>query len=234
MDVKNVKVCCNFFDVNINIYVDEINMLKVVLESFYFNVEIYYIINGSVLIVEFVIYNQFFVLFGEMDVKVVVFKDGKMLGKVSGKKLYGNLISGKSFIVILFIGVVKGDILGENDVFGIDISIFGLINGKCGNIVLMILWSGFWMNDVCNKLVFIVEFEQFIIVSKVVFGLLYNFVLVIFFFSVVIVEIFFDGWKYDKMVEVFFKWNYFERGRKVFIDILGFVFKEVKYIKIIF
>ena len=232
MDVKNVKACRNFFDVNINTHVDETNTLKVVLESFYPNAEIHYTTNGSVPTVESAIYNQPFALSGEMDVKAAAFKDGKMLGKVSGKKLYGNLISGKSFTVTPPIGGAKGDIFGENDVLGTDISTFGLTNGKRGNIASMTPWSGFRMNDACNKLVFIVEFEQPTTVSKVVFGSLYNPASVILPPSVATVETSSDGWKYDKMAEASFKRNYPERGRKAFTDTLGFAPKEVKYIKI--
>ena len=232
MDVKNVKACRNFFDVNINTHVDETNTLKVVLESFYPNAEIHYTTNGSVPTVESAIYNQPFALSGEMDVKAAAFKDGKMLGKVSGKKLYGNLISGKSFTVTPPIGGAKGDIFGENDVLGTDISTFGLTNGKRGNIASMTPWSGFRMNDACNKLVFIVEFEQPTTVSKVVFGSLYNPASVILPPSVATVETSSDGRKYDKMAEASFKRNYPERGRKAFTDTLGFVPKEVKYIKI--
>ena len=232
MDVKNVKACRNFFDVNINTHVDETNTLKVVLESFYPNAEIHYTTNGSVPTVESAIYNQPFALSGEMDVKAAAFKDGKMLGKVSGKKLYGNLISGKSFTVTPPIGGAKGDIFGENDVLGTDISTFGLTNGKRGNIASMTPWSGFRMNDACNKLVFIVEFEQPTTVSKVVFGSLYNPASVILPPSVATVETSSDGRKYDKMAEASFKRNYPERGRKAFTDTLGFAPKEVKYIKI--
>ena len=232
MDVKNVKACRNFFDVNINTHVDETNTLKVVLESFYPNAEIHYTTNGSVPTVESAIYNQPFALSGEMDVKAAAFKDGKMLGKVSGKKLYGNLISGKSFTVTPPIGAAKGDIFGENDVLGTDISTFGLTNGKRGNIASMTPWSGFRMNDACNKLVFIVEFEQPTTVSKVVFGSLYNPASVILPPSVATVETSSDGRKYDKMAEASFKRNYPERGRKAFTDTLGFAPKEVKYIKI--
>jgi len=232
MDVKNVKACRNFFDVNINTHVDETNTLKVVLESFYPNAEIHYTTNGSVPTVESAIYNQPFALSGEMDVKAAAFKDGKMLGKVSGKKLYGNLISGKSFTVTPPIGAAKGDIFGENDVLGTDISTFGLTNGKRGNIASMTPWSGFRMNDACNKLVFIVEFEQPTTVSKVVFGSLYNPASAILPPSVATVETSSDGRKYDKMAEASFKRNYPERGRKAFTDTLGFAPKEVKYIKI--
>ena len=215
-----------------NTHVDETNTLKVVLESFYPNAEIHYTTNGSVPTVESAIYNQPFALSGEMYVKAAAFKDGKMLGKVSEKKLYGNLISGKSFTVTPPIGAAKGDIFGENDVLGTDISTFGLTNGKRGNIASMTPWSGFRMNDACNKLVFIVEFEQPTTVSKVVFGSLYNPASVILPPSVATVETSSDGRKYDKMAEASFKRNYPERGRKAFTDTLGFAPKEVKYIKI--
>ena len=117
-------------------------------------------------------------------------------------------------------------------VLGTDISTFGLTNGKRGNIASMTPWSGFRMNDACNKLVFIVEFEQPTTVSKVVFGSLYNPASVILPPSVATVETSSDGRKYDKMAEASFKRNYPERGRKAFTDTLGFAPKEVKYIKI--
>ena len=232
LKVMNTQPCLNFYDVNINTHADENGPLMVLLESFYPNAEIRYTTDGSEPSKVSILYEKPFVLEGNIDLKAAAFKDGKMLGKVSGKKLYGNLISGKSFTVTPPIGAAKGDIFGENDVLGTDISTFGLTNGKRGNIASMTPWSGFRMNDACNKLVFIVEFEQPTTVSKVVFGSLYNPASVILPPSVATVETSSDGRKYDKMAEASFKRNYPERGRKAFTDTLGFAPKEVKYIKI--
>ena len=232
LKVMNTQPCLNFYDVNINTHADENGPLMVLLESFYPNAEIRYTTDGSEPSKVSILYEKPFVLEGNIDLKAAAFKDGKMLGKVSGKKLYGNLISGKSFTVTPPIGGAKGDIFGENDVLGTDISTFGLTNGKRGNIASMTPWSGFRMNDACNKLVFIVEFEQPTTVSKVVFGSLYNPASVILPPSVATVETSSDGRKYDKMAEASFKRNYPERGRKAFTDTLGFAPKEVKYIKI--
>ena len=232
MDVKNVKACRNFFDVNINTHVDESDTLKVILESFYPNAEIHYTTDGSTPTVESALYNRPFTLSGEIEVKAAAFKDGQMLGKVTGKKLYGNLISGKSFTVTPAIGGAKGDIFGENDVLGTDISTFGLTNGKRGNTASMTPWSGFRMDDNCKEMVFIVEFDEPTTVSKVVFGSLYNPASVILPPSVATIETSSDGQKYSKVAEASFKRNYPERGRKAFTDTLAFEPREVTYLKV--
>ena len=229
MDVKNVKA---FFDVNINTHVDESDTLKVILESFYPNAEIHYTTDGSTPTVESPLYNRPFTLSGEIEVKAAAFKDGQMLGKVTGKKLYGNLISGKSFTVTPAIGGAKGDIFGENDVLGTDISTFGLTNGKRGNTASMTPWSGFRMDDNCKEMVFIVEFDEPTTVSKVVFGSLYNPASVILPPSVATIETSSDGQKYSKVAEASFKRNYPERGRKAFTDTLAFEPREVTYLKV--
>lgn len=95
----DTKPCLNFFDVNINTHADENGPLMVLLETFYPNAEIRYTTDGSEPTYGSTLYEQPFVLEGNIDLKAAAFKDGKMLGKVTNKPLYGNLLAGKPFTV---------------------------------------------------------------------------------------------------------------------------------------
>ncbi len=70
-------------------------------------------------VLRFTLYEQPFVLEGNIDLKAAAFKDGKMLGKVAHKPLYGNLWTGKPYTVNYTMGWT-GDIFDENDVLGAD------------------------------------------------------------------------------------------------------------------
>lgn len=99
LEVMDTKPCLNFFDVNINTHADENGPLMVLLETFYPNAEIRYTTDGSEPTYGSTLYEQPFVLEGNIDLKAAAFKDGKMLGKVTNKPLYGNLLAGKPFTV---------------------------------------------------------------------------------------------------------------------------------------
>lgn len=94
---------------------------------------------------------------------------------------------------------MKGDILGENDILGVDIVILGLINGKCGNNVFFISWVGISLDN-NDKVIFIVDFEK-VIICKIRFGILYNVVGGILLVSKVVVYVFFLDNKFEKVVE---------------------------------
>ena len=115
----NTQPCLNFYDVNINTHADENGPLMVLLESFYPNAEIRYTTDGSEPSKASVLYEKPFVLGGNIDLKAAAFKDGKMLGKVAHKPLYGNLLTGKPYTVNYTMGWT-GDIFDENDVLGAD------------------------------------------------------------------------------------------------------------------
>ena len=91
LKVMNTQPCLNFYDVNINTHADENGPLMVLLESFYPNAEIRYTTDGSEPSKVSILYEKPFVLEGNIDLKAAAFKDGKMLGKVAHKPLYGNL-----------------------------------------------------------------------------------------------------------------------------------------------
>ena len=109
---------------------------------------------------------------GNIDLKAAAFKDGKMLGKVTHKPLYGNLLAGKPFTVNYAMGWT-GDIFGENDVLGADPTTFGLTNGKRGNNASYTPWSSFAIVE-GKDLEFIVNLDKPTEVSKVIFGSLFN------------------------------------------------------------
>ena len=99
LEVMSTKPCLNFFDVNVNTHADENAPLMVLLESFYPNAEIRYTTDGSEPNKASTLYEKPFVLEGNIDLKAAAFKDGKMLGKVAHKPLYGNLLTGKPYTV---------------------------------------------------------------------------------------------------------------------------------------
>lgn len=141
MDVINVKACRNFFDVNINTHVYD-GTLKAVLETFYPDAEIRYTTDGSAPTAKSELYTQPFIWEGNIDLQAAAFKGGKMLGKVNGKKLYANLISGKRYTTTPHWGWMSGDIFGENDVLGTDTTTLGLTNG---NEVISLLSHRGWL-----------------------------------------------------------------------------------------
>lgn len=82
LEVMDTKPCLNFFDVNINTHADENGPLMVLLETFYPNAEIRYTTDGSEPTYGSTLYEQPFVLEGNIDLKAAAFKDGKMLAKL--------------------------------------------------------------------------------------------------------------------------------------------------------
>lgn len=233
MDILNVKACRNFFDVNINTHVGESDTLKVVLESFYPAADIHYTTDGSEPTAQSALYSEPFALAGHIDLKAAAFKDGKMLGKVTGKKLYGNLISGKRFTVTPALGWTRGDTFDENDVLGADSTTYGLTNGKRGNIASLTPWTAFSMNDNRREVEFTVHFDSPTKVSKVVFGSLYNPAFRIMPAGAVIVKASTDGKTYKEIAESNFTRDYPERGRKMFTDEVTFTPTEVTSLKMI-
>ena len=168
LEIMDTKPCRNFFEVNVNTHADENGPLMVLLESFYPNAEIRYTTDGSEPSTTSTLYEQPFVLEGNIDLKAAAFKDGKMLGKVTHKPLYGNLLAGKPFTVNYKMGWT-GDIFDENDVMGADKTTFGLTNGKRGNGASYNPWSSFAITE-GKDLEFTVNLNQPTQVSKVIFG----------------------------------------------------------------
>lgn len=232
MDVVNVKACRNFFDVNINTHVYG-DTLKVVLESFYPGAEIHYTMDGSEPTVQSALYTEPFALKGQNRLQAVAFMNGKKLGKVTSKDLYGNLIAGKKISVTPAMNGAKGDTFGENDVLGADSTTNGLTNGKRGNIASLTPWCGFKMSDDCKEVVFTVEFDQPTQVANVTFGSLYNPAFRILPASGATVEVSADGKTFRKVAEQSFTRQYPERGRKMFTDLVAFSPTQAKVVKVI-
>lgn len=235
MGAMNVKACRNFFDVNINTHVDETTgVLNVVLESFYPNAEIHYTTDGTEPTVKSTTYTQPFALEGHIELKAAAFKGSEQLGKVSNKPLYGNLISGKRFTVSPKAGWVQGDVFGENDVQGTDTTTFGLTNGKRGNAASFIPWTAFKMNDTCKEVVFTIDLEKPMQVSKVVFGSLYNPGYRNLPVGAALVEVSADGKQYRKVTEETFVRQFPERGMKAYTDSLAFEPTEAGFVRVTF
>lgn len=233
MDVAGVKACRNFFDVNINTHVDDADhILKVTLESFYPNAEIRYTTDGSEPTDQATLYTEPFALTAPINLKAAAFKEGKMLGKVSAKPLYGNLISGKKFTVTPAMGWTQGDVIGENDIIGTDSTTYGLTNGKRGNNASYNPWTCFDMTDKCKEVVFTVDLEKPTQISEVIFGSLYNPAYRVLPASAATVEVSADGKLYNKVSEATFTRQYPERGRKAYTDSLSFEPAEATFIKV--
>lgn len=222
MEKINVKACRNFFDVNINTHVDGSDTLKVILESFYPNAEIRYTTDGSAPTAKSNLYTAPFAWTGEIDLKTAAFKESQMLGKMNGKKLRTNLISGKRFHVTPAMGGAKGDVFGENDVLGTDSTTFGLTNGKRGNIASMTPWTGFHMSDTNKELTFVVNFNQPTEINKVMFSSLHNPAAQILPAGAARIEVSTDGKQYKTVSETTFTRQCPERGRKMFTDTITF------------
>lgn len=235
MEVKNVNACRNFFEANINTHVDDSKELKVVLESFYPQAEIRYTTDGSTPTAKSTLYTEPFTWTGEINLQAAAFKDGKILGKVTSKRLYANLISGKPFTTTPKMGWMTGDIFGENDVLGADKTTFGLTNGKRGDIASYTPWTSFKLNDaVNNQVVFTVNLEKPTSITKVIFGSLYNPAYRVLPTSAVTVEVSADGETFTTVKEESFTREFPERGRKMFTDEVTFNPVEATYVKLTF
>lgn len=234
MDALNVKACRNFFDVNIYTHVYD-GTLKATLETFCPDAEIRYTTDGSMPTVESELYAEPFSWQGSINLQAAAFKDGKMLGKVNGKKLYASLISGKQYTTTPRCGWATGDIVGENDVLGADATTLGLTNGKRGNIASFIPWVAFGLNEQNNnELVFSVDMEQPATVSKVTFGTLYNPAFRVLPASAVRVEVSMDGKEYKETAHADYTREYPEHGRKMFTDTVEFTPTEARYLRLTF
>lgn len=235
MEVKDVHACRNFFDANINTHVDDSKELKVVLETFYPNAEIYYTTDGTTPTPRSEQYMAPFTWTGAINLQAAAFKDGKMLGNVTSKMLYANLIAGKEFTTNPKMGWATGDIFGENDFMGADKTTFGLTNGKRGDIASYTAWTSFKVNEKTNnELEFTVNLGSPTKIEQVVFGTLYNPAFRILPASAVMVQISNDGQKYTTIKEEKFTREFPERGRKAFTDAVTFEPVEATYVKLRF
>ncbi|NDV84090.1 glycoside hydrolase family 20 protein [Bacteroides sp. 51] len=232
MELRDVHACRNFFEANINTHVDESNELKVVLESFYPNAEIRYTTDGSTPTAKSELYTAPFTWTGDINLQAAAFKDGKILGKVTSKRLYANLISGKPFTVNPRMGWTTGDIFGENDALGADKTTFGLTNGKRGDVASYTPWTSFRVSQNNNELEFTVNLEKPTQISKVVFGTLYNPAYRILPASAAIVQISADGQEFTTVAEESFTREFPERGRKAFTDEVSFNPVEATYVRL--
>ena len=230
LEVMNTKPCLNFFDVNVNTHADENTPLMVMLESFYPNAEIRYTTDGSEPSKTSTVYEKPFVLEGNIDLKAAAFKDGKMLGKVAHKPLYGNLLTGKPYTVNYKMGWT-GDIFDENDVLGADKTTFGLTNGKRGNNASYTPWCSFGIVE-GKDLEFIVNLDKPTQISKIIFGSLFNPAMRILPAGGVAVEVSADGKQYTPVAEKALKHDYPETGRIAFTDSIEFEPTQATFLKV--
>ena len=220
LKVMNTQPCLNFYDVNINTHADENGPLMVLLESFYPNAEIRYTTDGSEPSKVSILYEKPFVLEGNIDLKAAAFKDGKMLGKVAHKPLYGNLLTGKSYTVNYTMGWT-----------GDDKTTFGLTNGKRGNNASYTPWCSFGIVE-GKDLEFIVHLDKPTQVSKVIFGSLFNPAMRILPAEGVAVEVSADGKQYTRIAEKALKHDYPETGRIAFTDSIEFEPAQATFLKV--
>ena len=233
LDVLGVNACRNYFDVNVNTKVID-NNLMVILDCFNPTAEVRYTIDGLTPTAQSTLYSEPFILEDNIDLKVAAFKNGKRIGVVRHKPLYGNLISGKTFTTNIPIGWLQGDILGENDLIYGDTVTLGLTNGKRGNNASYIPWTIFSMDDNNKELEFTVKLDQPTEISKVVFGSLYNPAFRILPVGEATVFVSDNGDDYTQIAQEKFDRQYPEKGRKAYTDTVAFEPTKAQYIKLIF
>ncbi len=232
MDAMHVKACRNFFEVNINTHVEG-EELKVFLETYYPEGEIRYTINGNEPTVNSAKYTQPFALNGNIDLRAAVFYGKKRVGRISSKKLYGNLITGKAYTVTPHVGWMSGDVFGENDVLGADSTTLGLTNGKRGYNASYTPWVNFNMNKKCHEVTFIVDLGHSQSISKVVLGSLFNPAYLVLPSSGIIVEKSNDGVDFKHVAQQSFHRQLPKNGRKAYTDSIAFSSTKARYVKLI-
>ena len=230
LNFVGIKACSNFYNVNINTHAEKDGPLKVFMETYYPGAEIHYTTNGNNPTTSSTLYATPFELKGNMDLRAAAFKNGKILGQIYHKPLYGNLISGKPFTTNLLMGLT-GDIFGENDSWGGDKTTFGLTNGKRGNNASYLPWSGFDMTK--NQVLEItINLGQPTKIQKVIFGSLFNPAMKILPAGAISIESSTDGKQYQEIASKKLLHLYPERGRKAFTDSIIFHPVNASYIKV--
>ena len=232
MDIIGVKACRNFFDVNIHTRGNGKNGLNVTLETDVPNAEIHYTTNGTEPTNQSTRYTQPFLLHGNLSLKAATFRNGKRLGSITSKPLYGNLISGHSFTVTPGAGWMTGDIWDDNHVLGSDKQTFGLTNGKRGYRQSYTPWVSFGMNESCKEVIFTTDLGKTESISKVVFGTLHNPAYKALPAGKAVVEISTDGVNYKKVAEETFRRQLPENGRKAFTDEVIFAASDARYVRL--
>lgn len=228
LDILDIKACRNFFDVNFNTKTDN-GVLKVYMETFYPNGSIHYTTDGSLPTTESPVYTEAFPLEGNINLQAAVFDGKDMVGKVTSKALYGNLIAGKSYTVTPENNGWKGDILGENDMVGADTITLGLTNGKRGYPQSYTPWVGF---NADKEVVFTAKLDAPTKVSKVVFGTLHNPAYSILPASAAVVEVSADGKNFKEVANQSFKYDIAPRGRQMFTNNVEFPATEAEYVRV--
>jgi hexosaminidase len=232
MDVMGVKACRNFFDVNVNTHVFA-DTLKVVLETYYPGAEIRYTTDGTTPGRNSARYTSPFQLKGKILLKAGTFLNGKLLGKIAEKALYGNRISGKQYTTFPHASWINGDTFGANDVLGADSTTLALTNGKRGYTAFTTPWVVFYLNERNdNRLVFNVDMQQPVTVNRVVFGTLYNNAYRILPASAARVEVSANGTDYKEVGSAEYRRTYPERGRKMYTDTLTCTPTQARYLRL--
>ncbi len=233
LEVLGVNACRNYFDVNVNTKVID-NQLYVMLECFNPSAEIRYTTDGNTPTRYSTLYTKPFVLDGNIDLKAAAFKDGKIIGEVRHKPLYGNLISGKPFTTNINIGWSKGDIWDENDKLNGDTITMGLTNGKRGNNASYIPWTYFKMDENNKELIFTVELDKTTPISKIVFGSLYNPAYRALPVGGITIETSVNGNDYNVITKEVFDRQYPEKGKKAYTDTISFQPTDAKFVRLTF
>lgn len=167
---------------------------------------------------------------GNIDLKAAAFEDGKMLGRVFHKPLYGNLLTGRPYTVNYKMGW-SGDIFDENDVLGADKTTFGLTNGKRGNNASYTPWCSFAIVE-GKDLEFVANLEKPTQISKVTFGSLFNPAMRILPAGGVVVEVSADGKKYTQVADKALSHDYPATGRLAFTDSVEFEPTQATFLKV--
>jgi hexosaminidase len=230
-DAMGIKACRNFFDVNIHTHVYD-NVLKVHLETFYPDATIYYTTDGSEPTAKSNLYTEPFAWEGNIDLRAVAYKDGKPVGRVSERELYANLISGKKYTTVPRVGWIKGDTFDENDVWGNDSTTLGLTNGKRGYIQHFTPWCSFGTSRT-DSLVVTVDMEKPTLVSRLVFGSLYNNAYRVLPVGAAKALVSQDGKAYTEIGTAKYTHEYPDHGKRMYTDTLECTPTEGRYLQVI-
>ncbi len=240
LKVLNIKACTSFEEVSIDTHVNN-GTLKVYLENDYPEASIHMTFDGSEPTAKSIKYSVPFPLKDSLNfkaenllIRAAAFVNGKRVGKVTEKKLYGNLISGKNYVVYPTQGWMTGDVFGPNDELGGDKNTLGLTNGKRGYTQSYTPWVAFAVNDRCsNELMFIVKLDSSTKISKVNFGTLHNPAMSTLAASGAKVYVSADGSNYREVASETFTHQFAPQGRQYFLNTLNFESTEALYIKVI-
>lgn len=232
MEARGVKACRNFYDVNINTRRHG-DTLMVELGTYYPGAEIRYTTDRTEPTAASTLYTGPFPLEGKLDLKAAAFLRGQMLGRVSKKHLFGNLLAGKPYTTVPATAGRDGDTFDANEVLGADTLTQGLTNGKRGDHFSYTAWCNFSMQKGPRQVVFTADMGRTQRVGRVVFNTLYNAAFRILPAGGAVVEVSDDGKNFRQVAAADFHFTYpADKRRKTYNSVLRFTPVDARYLRL--